>query len=104
MKLVIGIAVVALLIAGFAWVRSISQQPIAGGGLPVTGIEWRPAMIGGLPVIEADTMHVRFEVDGEIAGHGGCNRFFGSLQQNEAGVEVGMLGSTRMACAEPVSE
>ena len=42
--------------------------------------------------------------DDIVSGHlfGGCNRFFGSLQQSGKGIEVGPLGSTRMACEEPV--
>ena len=29
-------------------------------------------------------------------------QFFGSLEQTEAGIEIGPLGATRMACPEPI--
>lgn len=32
----------------------------------------------------------------------GATVFFGSLQQSDGGIEVGPLGSTRMACKEQV--
>jgi heat shock protein HslJ len=47
-------------------------------------------------------MYITFDVDGSIKGHGGCNAFSGTLQASESGIEVGPLGSTRMACGELV--
>ena len=44
---------------------------------------------------------VRFEVDGSIRGNAGCNSFSGSLEKTDAGVKVGPLGATRMACPDP---
>ena len=102
MRLTLGIVVVVLLVAGLAWVRSLGQAPTPAGGLPVTGISWRPVAIGDEMILADSGMHVLFEMDGNLSGHAGCNRFFGSLQQSESGVEVGPVGSTRMACPEPI--
>ena len=102
MKLVIVIVVIVLLVAGFAWLRSSGEAPTVGGGLPVTGIPWRPTVIGDETLPPDSGMHVQFEMDGNITGHAGCNRFFGSLQQTDSGIEVGPLGATRMACPEPI--
>ncbi len=68
----------------------------------MTGVPWRPVRINDEPVPDDSGMYVQFELDGNITGHGGCNRFFGSLQTLGKGIEVGPLGSTRMACEEPV--
>ena len=45
---------------------------------------------------------VEFQVDGGSNGNAGCNTFFGSLTQTDSGIAVGPLGSTRMACPEPI--
>jgi len=45
---------------------------------------------------------VRFHADGKISGFGGCNSFFGSYTAIGGTLEIGPLGSTRKACAEPV--
>ena len=36
--------------------------------------------------------------DGKLAGSGGCNRFFGSYEQQGEALSFSPLGSTRMAC------
>jgi heat shock protein HslJ len=50
---------------------------------------------------EAGEMFVQFEINGQVRGHGGCNRFFGSYELEDGSVQIGALGSTRMACPEP---
>ena len=47
--------------------------------------------------------HLRFEADGQLFGHGGCNHFFGSYTAGEGGkLEIGPLGATRMACPQEI--
>ena len=80
----------------------MAQQNLLGGGAGLTGISWRPIMVGDEAIPEDSGIFVSFEVDGGIKGRGGCNNFFGSLEQTEAGLEIGPLGATRMACPEPI--
>ena len=82
--------------------KQMTGQIVAGGGAELTAVPWRPTYIGPEPVPDDAGLWVQFEVDGGIAGHAGCNSFFGSLQQTESGIEVGALGSTRIACPEPI--
>lgn len=106
MKAIMGFAFFLLFLAGIAFVmlqgRQMAQLGTAGGGAGITGISWRPVIVGGETIPDKSGMFVRFEVDGSIEGNGGCNGFFGSLQQTDSGVEVGPLGSTRMACPESI--
>jgi heat shock protein HslJ len=37
---------------------------------------------------------------GRVAGRGGCNRFFGSVEIAGESIRFGQMGSTRMACVE----
>jgi hypothetical protein len=34
---------------------------------------------------------------GDVAGHGGCNRFFGHYTYDGSAIKIGPLASTRMA-------
>ena len=106
MKAMMGFAFFLLFLAGIALVMLQGRQmtQVGGGGAELTGISWRPVTVGD-DMIPADTnLYVRFEVDGSIKGHGGCNSFFGSLEQADSGIAVGPLGGTRMACPEAIMD
>jgi len=106
MKAILGFAFFLLFLAGFAFVmlqgRQMAQQNMPGGGSSMTGISWKPVYIGAVQIPADSAMFVQFEVDGSIKGHGGCNSFFGSLEQTGSGIEIGSLGATRIACAERI--
>ena len=106
MKGLVGFGFFLLFLAGIAFVtlqgRQMAQLGASGGGVEVTGIRWRPVMIGDDAIPDDSGMFIQFEVDGSIKGHGGCNGFFGSLEQTESGLGVGPLGATRMACSESI--
>jgi|GEM_PF-1186611 len=63
---------------------------------------WRVLDIGedGVPVDRAPNL--TFEPEGRVSGHGGCNRFFGSVEYGDATLRFGPLGGTRMSCGETV--
>ncbi|MGI9205301.1 MAG: META domain-containing protein [Woeseiaceae bacterium] len=104
MKSMMGFVFFLLFLAGFALVmlqgRQMSQ--LGGSGAEVTGISWRPVKIGAESIPEDSGIYILFEVDGSISGHGGCNRFSGSLAQSDSGIAVGQLASTRMACSDEI--
>ncbi len=106
MKAIIAFAFFLLFLAGIAFVNlkggQMAKLGAPGGGAEVTGVKWRPVMVGDDAIPDDSGMFIRFEVDGSIKGHGGCNGFFGSLEQIESGIGVGPLGTTRMACADSI--
>jgi len=104
MKSMMGFVFFLLFLAGFALVMLQGRQmgQLGGGGAEVTGISWRPITIGEESIPDDSGMFILFEVDGSVAGHGGCNRFSGSLQQSDSGIAVGQLSTTRMACADVI--
>jgi putative lipoprotein len=67
----------------------------------LAGSDWRPTAIGTAAWTGGDAF-VRFEGEGRIAGHSGCNGFFGSYRLAGDAIEIGPLASTRKACPEPV--
>ena len=106
MKAIVGFGFFLLFLAGIALVtlqgRQMAQQNVLGGGAALTGINWRPITLGNEAIPEDSGIFVSFAVDGGIKGRGGCNNFFGSLEQTESGIEIGPLGVTRMACPPPI--
>ena len=106
MKAMMGFAFFLLFLAGIALVMLQGRQMVqlGGSGVELTDITWQPIMVGDESIPEDSGMYIRFEVDGSIKGHGGCNAFFGSLERTDAGIGVGPLGGTRMACPEDVMD
>jgi heat shock protein HslJ len=106
MKAIVGFGFFLLFLAGIALVmlqgRQMAQKNLVGTGASLTGVNWRPVVLGAESMPDDSGMFVQFEVDGSFKGHGGCNSFFGSLEQSDAGVSIGPIGATRMACPEPV--
>jgi putative lipoprotein len=77
----------------------LAVMPAAAADL--AGSEWRPTTIGSVGWSGSEAF-VRFEDEGRIAGHSGCNGFFGSYRLADDAIEIGPLASTRKACPEPV--
>ncbi len=104
MKAMMGFGFFLLFLAGLALVMMQGRDMIqvGGGGVEVTGVNWRPVSVGDEAIPEDAGLYLLFEVYGSINGNGGCNSFFGSLQQADSGIEVGPLGGTRMACPETI--
>ena len=46
---------------------------------------------------------LEFPERGRVAGSGSCNRFFGSAIVTGDSLQVGQIGTTRMACADSVA-
>ena len=76
--------------------------PAAAAGL--AGSEWRPSQIADSPRPDDSGMFLRFESDGRLAGHSGCNGFFGSYRLDGNKIEIGPLGATKMACEPAVMD
>ena len=74
--------------------------PVAAADL--AGSEWRPRQLGDAALPEDSGIYLRFESDGRLSGHTGCNSFFGSYRLEDSTTELGPFGATHMACEEPV--
>ena len=69
------------------------------------GAEWVLILLAsGEPAPSEPEITLTVE-DGQATGSAGCNRYFGALEEPTAGeLEVGPLGSTRMACPEDIMD
>ncbi len=63
---------------------------------------WVMTDIGGEGVPASVSSRLKFDEDGKVSGHGGCNTFFGSVSYGEETLKFGPIGGTRMACGETV--
>lgn len=83
-----------------------------GAALPAAllGVDWSlvTMQVGGRPAENTGGMgmSITFGADGSLSGSGGCNRFFGGYTGDEAGglKIAGPLGSTLIACEQPIAE
>jgi heat shock protein HslJ len=88
------LAALALSACAKAVKQARAQTPLA----TLAGSEWGPE---GAP---DSRQFIAFKSAGEVMGHGGCNRFFGSYELEGKALRFGPLASTRMACADMKSE
>ena len=75
-------------------------QPVVAGDTDLAGTAWLVDDIGGRGVVDRARTTLQFVEPGRIAGHTGCNRFFGSVDLDGDRITFGNLGVTRMACPE----
>ncbi len=61
---------------------------------------WRLVKLGAVDLDQTTDAFLRFDGGTRIVGHGGCNRFFGTIS-GEQGDLLAIIGSTRMACEPP---
>ena len=65
------------------------------------GSSWTLVEGEGITMPKDVTPTIAFE-SGTVSGSGGCNRFTGTYDEDGAKLSLGMLATTRMACAEDV--
>ena len=70
------------------------------------GKSWKLVGIGDEAVPEGTGVTLEFS-EGKLSGLGGCNRYFATVTQDEeqgGRLSVGLIGSTRKACARPLMQ
>ena len=96
-----------LFLAGIAFVNLRGIQDDADSIVTteeqLLDVAWRPTHLGEMTLEESTPMRLQFNPRGQMGGHAGCNRYFGSYEFRESGLVFSMVGSTRMACEEPAS-
>jgi putative lipoprotein len=65
-------------------------------------VQWLLEDLGGGGVVDLVRSTIRFETEERVAGSGGCNRYFGSVELKGESVKFGPLGTTQMMCDEAV--
>lgn len=66
--------------------------------------EWQATSVNGAPLVAGSRLTLRLE-GGRASGSAGCNRYFASYETGaRQGISFTGVGSTRMACAEPLMD
>lgn len=70
----------------------------------LTGVKWVAESLNGKEIkFKEDQSEVFFTfdaVDKKVSGRAGCNRFFGTYEQNESALTFSGMGATKMACPD----
>ena len=107
MKASVGFIFFMLFLAGIALVNLISINDQANSVIisaeDIAYTSWRPTHIGEMRLPDDTVMSLQFDSRTSLAGHAGCNRFFGDYTLMAGTLEIAALGSTRMACPEPAA-
>lgn len=84
------------------------RSPDSGEGKVVTGANalantaWRLTSLGGTPVLDSVQGIIKFSKASKVVGKGSCNRFFATVKIAGDKISFSQVGSTRMACPEPI--
>jgi heat shock protein HslJ len=82
-------------------VATVASAPAGLGGSEWKVVNYNNGKQAVVTLIPGSDISLGFGADGEVAGSGGCNRYFGPYQSQDASLQVGPLASTRMACEAP---
>ena len=69
---------------------------------PLLGTRWLAEDIDGQGVLDKVQSTITFDRPERMVGHGGCNRFFGTMSKTGDDIQIGPLGGTRMACENEI--
>lgn len=99
------VLVAAVLTGCMGGARDRAADTAADGITPpiLSGTSWLLVDLAGTPALPNPQATLEFPDTGRVAGKASCNRFFGSVQLSDATITFGALGSTRMACADPIN-
>ena len=90
-----------LLVSSIKPAEATGAAPPANAAFNLSGSDWKLEDLGS-GALDNSKATLSFPEAGKVAGNGSCNRFFGSAEINGDAIKLSALGSTRMACPEPV--
>jgi heat shock protein HslJ len=100
----------ALLISGFALLplsgcQTTMNTPSATANQPLQNTYWKLLeLTGQVPLVQPHTREAFLQLlptDNRVEGSGGCNRMMGKFASSGAGLTVGSVAMTKMACMTP---
>lgn len=81
---------------------SLAEDVTDEGSKQLVGRTWVAEEVSGAPSADGVTSTMEVSDDGRVSGNAGCNGYFGSVIIADEGMSFGNLGSTKMACPQPM--
>lgn len=66
---------------------------------PLNGTIWQVESVDRGGITDRSMITMNFHEAGRVAGYGGCNRYFGSVEESAGALTFSGVGATRRACA-----
>ncbi|MBX2946084.1 MAG: META domain-containing protein [Cyclobacteriaceae bacterium] len=65
----------------------------------ITEVDWKLTLLNGKDYASLQQpITITFSPDNKVAGHAGCNRYFGSYKKSQAELSFSQMGATKMFC------
>lgn len=93
-----------MLIAAMSMTPMAAQSDEEAATDTLFGIEWRLVELAGTEPIENHVPTLAIQQNGRAGGNSGCNVYFASATVEDDTISFSDVGSTFMACDEPVME
>ena len=81
----------------------LTAKPAGASASGIWTSAWRLTDLGGDGVIGSAEATLEFPEEGRAVGRGSCNRFFAIVAVTGETIRFSGIGSTRMACADPLA-
>jgi heat shock protein HslJ len=95
--------IVVLAVALSACALAAPRDPVVASpdALQLAGTQWRFVELDGHVVPPKVNATLRFESNGHVSGHAGCNGYGGPWLASNGALRFGGMISTKMACLQP---
>jgi putative lipoprotein len=82
----------------FRWPASSTATVADPAQVSLIGTSWLAEDLGGRGVVDDAQTTITFDAEDQVAGSGGCNRYFGPVTIKGRALRFGNLGATKRAC------
>ena len=94
----------ALLLAACNTTSKSEQPEMVSNWSAITGKNWQLSMVVDgnetLAPMSPVLTSANFTADSKVVGSTGCNRYFGTYEENDGKLKLSPLGATQMMCVE----
>ena len=94
----------ALLLAACNTTSKSEQPEMVSNWSAITGKNWQLSMVVDgnetLAPMSPVLASANFTADSKVVGSTGCNRYFGTYEENDGKLKLSPLGATQMMCVE----
>lgn len=95
------IVILAVALSACAVAGQRRPATLSPNALQLADTQWRFVKVGGHDVPSGVNATLKFESNGHVSGHAGCNGYGGPWEASNGALHFGGMISTKMACLQP---